>query len=140
MGWFFFLSFCLSVFLSLSFFFLSYTYRHAPLDYLAYVSPEREREREIIAHVWTAGPMETSLVAKRVKPSSCALSRLKRERGGERERVKTTMNKDVIGVWTDLTEWVLDPLSSDRPVLFEGGISWGCRRRRRKKKHAVQTA
>lgn len=31
---------------SFSFFFsYTYTYRHAPLDYLAYASPERERER-----------------------------------------------------------------------------------------------
>lgn len=30
--------------------------------------------REIIAHVWTAGPMETSLVARRVKSRLCALT------------------------------------------------------------------
>lgn len=45
--------------------------------------------------------MESSLVARRVKSRLCALSRRERERG--RERVKTTMNKDVLSVWTDWT-------------------------------------
>lgn len=49
---------------------------------------------------------------------------------GERERERESQDDDERGL--DLTAWFLDPLS-DRPVVFEGGISWGCRRRRRKK-------
>lgn len=108
-GFFFSFSLFLHFFLFIFIFFIififsfSHTYRHAPLDYLAYASPSLSSlslslSREIIAHVWTAGPTETSLVAKRVKPSSI----LRAKPSIERERVKTTMNKDVMSVWTGL--------------------------------------
>lgn len=78
--------------------------------------------------------METSLVARRVKSRLCALSRR------ERESSKTTMNKDLISVWTGLGKNVPRPAigltcSAEEEKLFGDLDDDG-----KQKKNVVQTA